>query len=507
MTPTQGEHAQTALAHELFAAAQLAPGEGIEDAVNRIAAALTAAPQGVAYAELPDERKAFEAWASRSVGRVWRDTAPGRTEDYQDASTNLCWRAWQARASNGQAPAGAYKDSTPGLHVGDSSFESWYSGYKLDPTSIKQIARDAYAAGMGDPLVMSASTAQAAPAAGAVAGPSETLAEWVLHATPAEFNARNWEAVHQGLLRARETLNATGVSHSWIGPYIDIARQESQRVLPAAPTPAAQADSVRAPAGGAVAGPTVTREFTNELGNAIRITVEGPNSMHENIVTPMEAEQFRSALNEHAMRAADTTWCAYMAGMICTYLKEDAEGDKATAIAGIIERRLMFLSRSTAPMDRDTLYLLRRLLSNQFTFTASEFRAELEKIVNEAHTQADSITKERLKELLGKPETVHLNMLHGHIAVITMEQCAHLHGEEMQRKWAAADSVLEDAARWRRLVNASEMAFPVAAIVDDPENDAMKVYGRKRMEALIDMMDEIPGTYMDAARKQGGKHD
>jgi hypothetical protein len=54
MTPTQGEHAQTELAHELFAAAQLAPGEGIEDAVSRIAAALTAAaaqpaaPQGVA---------------------------------------------------------------------------------------------------------------------------------------------------------------------------------------------------------------------------------------------------------------------------------------------------------------------------------------------------------------------------------------------------------------------------------------------------------------------------
>lgn len=45
------------------------------------------------------ERESFEAWASKSVGRVWRDTAPGRTEDYQDASTNLCWRAWRARAS------------------------------------------------------------------------------------------------------------------------------------------------------------------------------------------------------------------------------------------------------------------------------------------------------------------------------------------------------------------------------------------------------------------------
>lgn len=55
--------------------------------------------------------------------------------------------------------------------------------------------------------------------------------------------------------------------------------------------------------------------------------------------------------------------------------------------------------------------------------------------------------------------------------------------------------VQPDAARWRRLVNASEMAFPVAAIVDDPENDAIKVYGRKRMEALIDGMDEIPCVY------------
>lgn len=53
----------------------------------------------------------------------------------------------------------------------------------------------------------------------------------------------------------------------------------------------------------------VVREFTNELGNAIRITVEGPRSMHENIVTPMEAEQLRGALNEHAAPPAtpDTT--------------------------------------------------------------------------------------------------------------------------------------------------------------------------------------------------------
>lgn len=45
-----------------------------------------------------------------------------------------------------------YQDSTPELSVGDSSFESWYSTYPRQGVS-KQVARDAYAAGMGDPLV------------------------------------------------------------------------------------------------------------------------------------------------------------------------------------------------------------------------------------------------------------------------------------------------------------------------------------------------------------------
>ena len=47
----------------------------------------------------------------------------------------------------------AYKDSTPHLHVGDSAFESWFSEYNPAGKGDKQRARDAYAAGMGDPLV------------------------------------------------------------------------------------------------------------------------------------------------------------------------------------------------------------------------------------------------------------------------------------------------------------------------------------------------------------------
>ena len=44
-------------------------------------------------------------------------------------------------------------------------------------------------------------------------------------------------------------------------------------------------------------------EFTNELGNSIRITIEGPTSTSENVLTPMEAAKLRGALNEHATQA------------------------------------------------------------------------------------------------------------------------------------------------------------------------------------------------------------
>lgn len=50
-----------------------------------------------------------------------------------------------------------YKDSTPELRVGDSSFEGWYSTHpssRMSGRHTKQDMRDAYAAGMGDPLVM-----------------------------------------------------------------------------------------------------------------------------------------------------------------------------------------------------------------------------------------------------------------------------------------------------------------------------------------------------------------
>lgn len=108
-----------------------------------------------------DMRAAFE----RHTGNGWFDK-DWRTE------TGLWSSAWYAclaaQPTTTAQAAPAYKDSTPELHIGDSAFENWYSTYSPVHKSDKQRARDAYAAGMGDPLVT------AAPAA--VAGPGEAVA-------------------------------------------------------------------------------------------------------------------------------------------------------------------------------------------------------------------------------------------------------------------------------------------------------------------------------------------
>ena len=55
-----------------------------------------------------------------------------------------------------------YSDSTPKLSVGNSSFEDWYQAHEKACSGDKQLARDAYAAGMGDPLVTYAQPVQPA---------------------------------------------------------------------------------------------------------------------------------------------------------------------------------------------------------------------------------------------------------------------------------------------------------------------------------------------------------
>ena len=83
-------------------------------------------------------------FAHESGGVEWPDTFDAtQMRTYADATC-----AMRAQA------APAFIDSTPELHVGGSAFESWYSDYLLNAPvhqPMKQYARDAYAAGMGEP--------------------------------------------------------------------------------------------------------------------------------------------------------------------------------------------------------------------------------------------------------------------------------------------------------------------------------------------------------------------
>ena len=94
-------------------------------------------------------RRALEAFATS------RATAPAQAEPFTTAEIIILNESFvHAQA---EQPA----DSTPKLHVGDSSFEEWYQTYPRQGIS-KQVARDAYAAGMGDPLVTYAQPVQPA---------------------------------------------------------------------------------------------------------------------------------------------------------------------------------------------------------------------------------------------------------------------------------------------------------------------------------------------------------
>lgn len=189
-----GNHEE--LAHELFAAAQLAPGEGIEDAVSRIAAALTAppaqpaAPQGVAYADLDD---AFESWLEdQDVDRL-----SDGYESWLD-SVRSCWDA-ALRASHGKAPAaqehpwGCRANAFGACSCGqapagaalfdEQGFRDWVLRNLPDETIIGNGAWWAeHLTAWAKRFIKATPTAQAAPAADYDHGPqSVTVAEAARH--------------------------------------------------------------------------------------------------------------------------------------------------------------------------------------------------------------------------------------------------------------------------------------------------------------------------------------
>jgi hypothetical protein len=121
------------------------------------------------------------------------------------------------------------------LHVGDSAFESWYSSYTPTHKGDKQRARDAYAAGMGDSLVIATPAAQPAPQQEAqepVAWQSRTRPTWGGNDRPWS----PWEPCTKGLA---EDCWKTPLLHDW-------AYEARALYTAPQPSPAAQGDALDA---------------------------------------------------------------------------------------------------------------------------------------------------------------------------------------------------------------------------------------------------------------------
>jgi hypothetical protein len=139
-----------------------------------------------------DEREAFEAYivAEGYDGKHWLQRWPvggeAQKNRYAKDWVQTAWEAWQKRASlstskqAGAEPV-AYSNSTPRLHIGDSAFEDWYQNYLPNSVGHKQIARDAYAAGMGDPLVTAAPGAAIAAREQEAPSDDEQLVATLIH--------------------------------------------------------------------------------------------------------------------------------------------------------------------------------------------------------------------------------------------------------------------------------------------------------------------------------------
>lgn len=87
-----------------------------------------------------------------------------------NAEYNPCYAREALAAANAVSEQGhvswnlRYADSTPKLNVGHSAFEDWFQQQPFaTQIGVKQMCRDSYAAGMGDPLVTYAHPQPTAP--------------------------------------------------------------------------------------------------------------------------------------------------------------------------------------------------------------------------------------------------------------------------------------------------------------------------------------------------------
>lgn len=138
--------------------------ETVEDAIRGIQKLYVANTLNEKTVKRRGERIAeLEASASRALAETDKVLNQLYATQHELAEHKKSSKVSQARIAELEAVGGVcgmrqgmYYDSTPKLHVGSSAFENWFQSQPFAcacADGIKQISRDSYAAGMGDPLV------------------------------------------------------------------------------------------------------------------------------------------------------------------------------------------------------------------------------------------------------------------------------------------------------------------------------------------------------------------
>lgn len=150
--------------------------------------------------------------------------------------------------------------------------------------------------------------------------------------------------------------------HDWSRPHSDAGIVPHLIPAPfdagaAALTPAAVPASLDA----AAASPIADRSFINELGNSIRIVIEGPASVSENIITPVEFDELAAAIASASGRLGETMpgvplfRCAQGAGhnsfALMSSMGWTVTLDRAGAMAAC-EALALALRLRVSPLDR-----------------------------------------------------------------------------------------------------------------------------------------------------------
>ena len=254
-----------------------------------------------------------------------------------------------------------YVDSTPHLHVGNSAFEDWYQQHPKACVGYKQLARDAYAAGMGDPLVMARDAAQqqAEPGAGeradslefrlrdAIKGMANCIADpmWSGHVEVSKANLKRWHKLLHDI-RAAQSGQRAGAAEGWKLVPVELTDEMRQAAYDAFIAQSKKRNGlVEAYRAAVAAAPTTQqraepRTFMEKWSAAIKSLPMSDQQAAQQPAEPAADEwaEFETALKQYAEACHRSESCSAMdaaRARVCAIFSRAAQsGQRAGAAEG-----------------------------------------------------------------------------------------------------------------------------------------------------------------------------